>query len=109
MRQLKHENCTHSEVEYEPFPTTIDGFELDFLNGIIIEKDTNYYLTDDLTDETLSDTEIYIKDATVNFCLSGHMFDTKGITVSGNGVLNICDGKTSGCLTTDSNYTYGVS
>lgn len=69
-----HEGCNHGDIVYEPFPTTLDDFELD-INNIIIGDDKNYYLTDDLTDETFSDTEIYIKDATVNFALT----DTRSI------------------------------
>ena len=100
-----HENCNHSEAEYEPFPTTLDGFKVD-LKNIIIEDNKNYYLTTDLTDETFSDIQICIKDANVNFCLNGHTLKVKGIRLSGSGELNVCDCGSDGCLMT--NYTYGL-
>ncbi len=101
-----HENCTHSEVEYEPFPTTLDAFKLD-LKSIIIKDDKNYYLTDDLTDGTFTDIQICIIGANVNFCLNGHALEVKDIRVSDNGELNVCDCKTDGCFTSNYN-SYGL-
>lgn len=102
-----HENCTHSEVEYEPFPTTPDDFKVD-LKYIIIEEDKNYYLTDDSINGTFKDYQICIKDATVNFCLNGHTLEVKCIRVSGSGELNVCDCGTGGCFTAAHENTGGI-
>lgn len=93
-----HVNCIHSEVEYELFPTGLN----------IITSDANYYLTEDLTDDTLI-YDIFIENATVNLCLNGHTITTEKrcFTVSQNGELNICDCKTGGCIT-NTLYTEGV-
>lgn len=93
-----HANCSHLPQKYDPFPTGDDS-----LNTITSDK--NYYLAGDVD---LSDTQIYINNATVNLCLNGCTLKIKGITVSDNGVLNVCDCKTGGCFTRDPKYTYGV-
>ncbi len=97
-----HADCTHSDVEYEPFPSGNNSLN-------IITSDKNFYLTEDLTDDTLL-YDIFIEGTAVNFCLNGHTIITekKGFTVSDNGVLNICDCKTGGCMT-NTLYTEGVA
>ncbi len=86
---LSHKNCTHSEnIEYEPFS----------FDSMSIKSDKNYYLTDDIDDNTLKNGYMYINGATVNFCLNGHSVDTKGIIVRNNGTLNICDCQGGGCM-----------
>ncbi len=92
-----HADCTHSEIEYEPFPSS----------PIAIDSDKNYYLTGDLDNDALKKDYIYIQNATVNFCLNGYSIDTKGFKINNNGVLNICDCKTGGCMK-NTLYTGGV-
>ena len=99
-----HADCAHSEIEYEQFSTDGSG-------EIIIKNDKNYYLTADLTDDTLINKNIYVENATVNLCLNGHTIITKGFKIYNNGVLNICDCKTGGCIqnyTQNTAYTSGV-
>lgn len=95
----EHDLCVHGDIVYEPFPSGLN----------IITSDANYYLTEDLTDDTLI-YDIFIENATVNLCLNGHTVITerKGFKVCDNGVLNICDCKTGGCMT-NTLYTEGVA
>ena len=64
-----HADCTHSDVEYEPFPSGNNSLN-------IITSDKNFYLTEDLTDDTLL-YDIFIEGAAVNFCLNGHTIITE--------------------------------
>lgn len=64
-----HTDCAHSDVEYEPFPSGSNSLN-------IITSDKNYYLTEDLTDDTLL-YDIFIEGAAVNFCLNGHTIITE--------------------------------
>lgn len=92
-----HAGCTHSEIEYEPFPAGN--------NSDSITSDKNYYLTGNVE---LPDTQIYINNAAVNICLNGYTFKIKGIRVSGGGVLNVCDCRSGGCFTTEYENAYGI-
>ncbi len=95
-----HAGCSHSEIEYEPFPSGDDS-----LNEITSNK--NFYLTEDLNDNTLLH-DIFIEGATVNLCLNGHNIITqkKQITAT-NGTLNICDCGSGGYIK-NTLYTEGV-
>lgn len=84
-----HANCAHLPHKYDPFPAGDANLN-------VITSDKNYYLTDDLTDDTLINKYIFVDGATVNLCLNGHTISTKGFKVYNNGVLNICDCKTGG-------------
>lgn len=95
-----HANCAHLPHKYDPFPAGDANLN-------VITSDKNYYLTDDLTDDTLINKYIFVDGATVNLCLNGHTISTKGFKVYNNGVLNICDCKTGGCIT-NTLYTEGV-
>lgn len=48
-----HANCSHLPKKYDPFPTGDDSPNT-------ITSDKNYYLTDDLTDDTLINKYIYM-------------------------------------------------
>ena len=99
-----HANCSHLPNKYDPFPAGDANLN-------VITSDKNYYLTDDLTDDTLINKYISVDGATVNLCLNGHTIITKGFMVYNDGVLNICDCKTGGCIqnyTQSTSYTGGV-
>lgn len=99
-----HANCSHLPNKYDPFPAGDANLN-------VITSDKNYYLTDDLTDDTLINKYISVDGATVNLCLNGHTISTKGFMVYNDGVLNICDCKTGGCIqnyTQSTSYTGGV-
>lgn len=97
---LNHTGCSHSEIEYEPFPSGDDSLN-------IITSNKNFYLTENLNDDTLL-YDIFIEGATVNLCLNGHNIITqkKQITAK-NGTLNICDCGSGGYIK-NTLYTEGV-
>ncbi|MDE6580693.1 MAG: hypothetical protein K2K41_09190, partial [Ruminiclostridium sp.] len=82
---LVHDNCTHENIEFEPFPEN---------NEILRGK--SYYLTKDIVLD--KQTRIFIEQGTTNICLNGYSIKKEGgqiidiNSIQGQGaVLNICD------------------